>query len=57
MPDKMEQAIVRGRGVLPLSAAELARAHPDLWATGKEVGALAARKGTQIPIRDTLIGM
>ena len=33
VPSKMEQAIVAGRGVLPLSAGELARAHPSLWAT------------------------
>ena len=36
MPGKLEQAIVRGRGVLPLSYAELARAHPQLWATSEE---------------------
>ena len=50
MPDKLEQAIVRGRGVLPLSAAELARAHPDLWATGNEVDLWRRRKGSQFPI-------
>ena len=45
MPSKMEQAIVAGRGVLPLSHAELARAHPDLWATAQGGRALAGPKG------------
>jgi len=31
MPGKIEQAIVAGRGVVPLSYSELARAHPSLW--------------------------
>src|SRR3954469_12285599 len=35
MPDKIEQAIVAGRGVLPLSRSELARVHPSLWATAQ----------------------
>ena len=35
IPGKLERAIVAGRGVLPLSAAELARAHPSLWATAR----------------------
>lgn len=52
MPDKMEQAIMRGRGVLPLSHAELARVHPDLWATAKEAEHWLARKGPQVPIRE-----
>jgi hypothetical protein len=52
MPCKMEQAILRGRGVLPLSYAELARVHPDLWATAKEVEHWLARKGPHIPIRN-----
>ena len=52
MPDRMEQAIMRGRGVLPLSYAELARAHPDLWATAKEAEHWLARKGPQVPIRE-----
>ena len=51
IPSKMEQAIVAGRGVLPLSAAELARAHPSLWATPREAEHWMARKGTQVPIR------
>jgi hypothetical protein len=51
MPDKMEQAIVRGRGALPLSSAELARVHPDLWATANEVDHWRKRKGSQVPIR------
>ena len=52
MPGKMEQAIVAGRGVLPLSAAELARAHPSLWATAQEAEHWMARKGAQVPIRE-----
>ena len=55
MPGKMEQAIVRGRGVLPLSDAELARVHPDLWATAKEVEHWLARKGPQVPIRESIL--
>ena len=51
IPSKIEQAIVAGRGVLPLSAAELARAHPDLWATGRDVENWTARKGTHLPYR------
>ena len=45
MPDKLEQAIVRGRGVLPLSYAELARAHP------RPVGDGARRPSTGWPER------
>ena len=52
MPDRMEQAIMRGHGVLPLSHAELARVHSDLWATAKEVEHWLARKGPHIPIRE-----
>ena len=52
IPSKIEQAIVAGRGVLPLSAAELARVHPSLWATAREVEHWMARKGTQVPIRE-----
>src|SRR4051794_21619073 len=51
MPDKMEQAILAGRGVLPLSRTELARVHPSLWATAREVDNWRSRKGTQNPIR------
>ena len=47
MPGKLEQAIVAGRGVLPLSYSELARVHPSLWATAEEVRALADPKGWQ----------
>ena len=53
MPSKIEQAIRAGRGVLPLSAAEQARVHPALWATAREVSHWNARKGTQVPIRET----
>jgi hypothetical protein len=53
MPDKLERAIVRGRGVLPLVAAELARVHPDLWKTAKEVDHWRLRKGTRFPIEYT----
>ena len=52
IPSKMEQAIAAGRGVLPLSHAELARVHPNLWATAKEVEHWLARKGPQLPVRD-----
>ncbi len=52
IPSKLERAIVAGHGVLPLSYAELARAHPDLWATAKEAEHWLARKGPQVPIRD-----
>ena len=55
MPDKMEQAIVRGRGVLPLSSAELARVHPELWATAEEADIWWRRKGSQVPIRVLLL--
>ena len=51
MPSKVEQAIVAGCGVLPLSHAELARAHPRLWATAKEAEHWLTRKGPQVPIR------
>ena len=51
IPSKMEQAIVAGRGVLPLSDAELARVHPNLWATAREADNWKARKGTHLPIR------
>ena len=49
-PSKLEQAIVAGQGVLPRSHAELARAHPTLWATAKEVERWWARKGPHVPI-------
>ena len=51
IPSKMEQAIVAGRGVLPLSYGELARVHPDLWATAERPGTGCGRKGAQVPIR------
>jgi hypothetical protein len=51
MPCKLEQAIVAGRGVLPLSYAELARAHPSLWATNEEARMWLRRKGGHIPLR------
>ena len=49
-PDKMERAVLRGAGVLPLSAAELARAHPELWGTANQVDLWRKRKGGQVPI-------
>jgi hypothetical protein len=52
IPTKLEQAIAAGRGVVPLSAAELARAHPSLWATEREFKDWQRRKGVQVPIRD-----
>ena len=45
MPSKIEQAIVAGRGVLPLSRSELARAHPSLWASEQELKDWQRRKG------------
>ena len=45
MPSKLEQAIVAGQGVLPLSYAELARAHPDLWATAQGSSSVVGAKG------------
>ena len=51
MPSKIEQAIVAGRGVLPLSRSELARAHPSLWASEQELKDWQRRKGGQVPIR------
>ena len=53
VPTKMEQAIVAGDGVLPLSRAELARVHPNLWATATEVKDWTAQKGAHLPLRDT----
>lgn len=53
MPDKLVQAIVRGDGVLPLSAAERARLHPDLWPTAKAAEHYRGRhqgKGPRSPI-------
>jgi hypothetical protein len=37
MPDRLEQAILRTGGVLPLSASELARTCPDLWPSAEAV--------------------
>ena len=54
IPDKLEQAIVAGKGVLPLDAAELARAHPNLWVNAKAAANWMARKGTHFPIRDII---
>jgi hypothetical protein len=54
MPGRLEQAVVRLGGVLLLSASELARLCPDLWADGRAVANWLAherRKGTE-----TLIG-
>jgi putative DNA primase/helicase len=55
MPDRLEQAIRRTGGVLPLSASELARVFPDLWpsreAVLKSLQRREAGKGGQ-----TLIG-
>ena len=50
MPDKMEQAIVAGRGVLPLSYAELARVHPTCGRRPARRSALAGAKGCSISI-------
>jgi hypothetical protein len=52
MPGKLEQAVLRGHGVLPLSYSELARAHPSLWATSEEARNWLRRKGGHVPIRD-----
>jgi hypothetical protein len=55
MPDRLEQAILRTGGVLPLSASELARVFPELWADARAVANWLAherRKGTE-----TLIGV
>jgi hypothetical protein len=50
MPDRLEQALRRSGGVLPLSASELARVFPDLWADARAVAnwlAYGRRKGTE----------
>jgi hypothetical protein len=55
MPDKLAQAVVRGGGVLPLSAAERARLYPDLWPTPRAAECYRSRhgaKGTRSPIEN-----
>lgn len=56
IPGKLAQAAARGAGVLPLSASELARLYPDLWATARAVDQWRVReagKGTRTPIEDS----
>jgi hypothetical protein len=50
MPNKLEQAIVRSGGVVPLSSSELARLFPDLWQSANEADLWRRRKGSQFPI-------
>ena len=50
-PDKLEQAIVAGRGVLPLSRSELARAHPSLWATERVPSSTSATSSPAAAVR------
>jgi hypothetical protein len=54
MPNKLAQAIVAGRGVLPLSYAELARMHPGLWDSPRAARHSLSGKGAVFPIRVTL---
>jgi hypothetical protein len=51
MPNKIEQAILAGRGVVPLSYSELARAHPSLWAKAERARNSFRGKGGENPIR------
>ena len=53
MPGKMDQAILAGRGVLPLSRSELARVHPTLWAGEQAVKDWQRLKGVNFSIRDS----
>jgi hypothetical protein len=53
MPDRLEQAVMHGRAVLPLSYSELARAHPQLWATSEEARSWLRRKGGHVPLRES----
>jgi hypothetical protein len=42
---RVVEALARGAGILPLSSAELARLHPDLWPNAKAVDNWRARNG------------
>jgi hypothetical protein len=60
MPNRLEQALLRTGGVLPLSRSELARVFPDLWPTPKAVERWLAherQKGPQTLILDSYWGL